>query len=179
MASIMDTSALAYFLPVVVFLFIFVAAYAFLQKSKIFGENVTKLNLVAAFCIGLLSIFIGNLSKVIAASIPWLFFVVIVLIMVFGTFIFFGYGEKPETAYREIWEMVGSSPVYIIMLVIVFIAITQVFDATLSPYSTGEDGETTPTSETVKTLTHPRMLSALFLLIIASVVVRFLVDKVK
>ena len=32
-------------------------------------------------------------------------------------------------------------------------------------------------SETVKALTHPRMLSALFMLILASVAVKFIVDK--
>ncbi|HLD10852.1 MAG TPA: hypothetical protein VJB89_02125 [Candidatus Nanoarchaeia archaeon] len=177
MATIMDVSALYYFLPFVIFLFIFVASYGFLSKIKILGDN-TKLNLIAALCIGLLTIFIGDLIDILSFTIPWLFFIVIALLMIFGLFLFFKIGKTEEESYAKVWDLIGSTPVLIIMLIIIFIAITQVFESTISPYSS-EDGTKTPTSETLRTLTHPRILSALFILIISGVVVRYLVDLVK
>lgn len=177
MATIMDVSALYYFLPFIIFLFIFVVSYGFLSKVKILGDNI-KLNLIAAVCIGLLTIFIGNLIDILSFTIPWLFFIAILMLMVFGIFIFFKIGKNDEESYAKVWELIGSTPVLILMLVIIFIAITQVFESTLSPYDSAT-GEKTPTSETLRTLTHPRILSALFILIVAGVVIRYLVDLTK
>ena len=85
---------------------------------------------------------------------------------------------------------------FIIILIIVIIGISIVFDTTLSPYqpsnpdsvavmsaasgtnaSVLEAKTTNARQQTIRTITNPRILGALFMLIIAAATMRYLVDK--
>jgi len=197
MASIFDLGALEVFMPVFVFLFIFVVLYAILEKTKLFGENARTLNVVAAFSLAIISIFTGKMVNLIAFITPWFALVFIIILLITTMFMFFsvkpikgvigkGIGE------HSFWTLIGEMPVFVILLIIVFVGLTTVFESNVSPYKINDHGQMVddggnivpaneiqqnPRSETVKALTHPRMLSALFMLILASVAVKFIVDK--
>src|SRR3990167_11138427 len=71
--------------------------------------------------------------------------------------------------------------VFVILIVIVFIGLVQVIR--LSPLQQSQGGnltsEDTFKQEIVSTLVHPRILGALFLMIIAAFAVKLLTDQVK
>lgn len=185
MATVLDVSLLAFLVPFFVFIFIFVVMYAILDKTQIFGNENKALSLIAAVSVAAISIFIGNLTKLISATIPWIVFIAIVLLFIFMIFKFYDSSE-------EFWSIVlGEEVVFILILLIVFVGVSQIFESTVSPYKTvktadgqtkiiSEAGEaTTPMKEATKTLVHPRVLGALFMLIIAAISIRFLVDKIE
>ena len=172
MATLLDVGVLGFFLPVFVFIFIFSILLALLEKTKLLGDQ-RLLNVAAAFSVAAISIFAGRLTGLISIIVPWVVFIFVLLLLVFLIFQFFGVKE------RQIWDMFGETTVFIIILIIILIGITVVFEGTLSPYGTGSGGTPNPRTETLKTLTHPRLLGALFTLVVASSTVTYLTKKVE
>ncbi len=177
MATVLDVGLFSFMLPFFIFVFTFIIIYALLAKTEILGKGQIVLNFVAAICISAVAVFTGSVTGVIGRVTPWVVFIVIVLLFLFGMFKFFGNMED-----KEIWSTIGGQTVvYIIVLIVILIALSQVFETELSPY-TDEKGnviqKTEVKSEILKTLTHPRLLGALFILITSAFTVKLLVDKV-
>jgi len=196
MATVLDTGVLNYFLPVFVFLFVFTAVFALLEKTKILGASKT-LNVAAALSIAVMTLFTGSFVSLISIIVPWFIFLAVILFLVFMIFGFFS-GESDFTkTIGSTWKIFGQTPIFVIMLIIILVGISIVFDTTLSPYSVSSPeavavaattsgsniteltttGATNSREQTIKTLTHPRMLAALIMLIIAAASMRYLVDK--
>lgn len=185
MASVIDVGLLAFFLPFFIFLFVFVVVFAILEKTKLFGEGQKTLNLVAAFSIAAVSIFTGRLVSLVTAITPWIAFMMIVFLFISAIYIFFG---KTQQTF---WDVLGETPVFVIVLLIVFTGISVVFESELSPYAQSDGTQVeiprdsegvpivakNPRTEALKTLTHPRVLSALFILVVSAFAIRFLADK--
>lgn len=189
MATLLDTGLLSFFLPVFVFIFVFTLLFALLEKVKLFGENKT-LNVAAALSVAAISLFTGQFVGLIAIIMPWIIFLLVVLFMIFAIFGFFNVKNE------KIWDLFGHTPVFIMILIIVIVGISIVFDTTLSPYqpsnpdsvavmssasgtnaSVLEAKTTNSRQQTIRTITNPRILGALFMLIIAATTMRYLVDK--
>ena len=158
MASLLDVGLLGFFLPFFVFLFIFVVLFGFLEKSGVFGEKSRKINIVAALSVAAISIFSGDLVKIIQIVTPWIAFTFIMLVLLFSLYMFFG--EKPE----RVWDIIGYTPVALLIIGIILLGIVNVFEAEVSPFAEGEeievvgdDGTVTvqkaknPTNEALKT----------------------------
>ena len=182
MATFLDVSLLSFLLPVFIFIFVFCIIYAILNKTKIFGDNMGALNLLASVCIAAVSIFIGSITKAVVEIIPWFAFVAIVLILIFMIFMFFGTSEK------EIWETIGGQTfVFIVLIVIVFIGLTKTFEKDVSPFE--QTNQTTVSSsgvqkgnvqgEVIRTLTHPRLLAAIFILVVSGFAIKLIIEKAK
>ena len=171
MATLLDVGALAFFLPVFVFIFLFTILLGLLEKMKPFGDN-RALNVAAAFSVASISVFAGKLTSLISNIVPWIVFLFVMLLLVFVIFGFF------DMEKQKIWDLFGETSIFIIILIIIIIGITVVFETTLSPYVAGPGGELNPRTETLRTLTHPRLLGALFTLIMASATVTYLTKKV-
>lgn len=186
MATVIDTGLLAFFLPVFVFLFVFVVIYAILEKTRIFGEGQKTLNLVAAFSVAAVSIFTGKLVSLVTVITPWIAFMIIIFLFITAIYMFFGKDQQ------TFWDVLGETPVFVIVLLIVFTGISVVFEGELSPYEQAgvkqenipKDLQTglpittkNPRTEALRTMTHPRVLSALFILIVSAFAIRFLADK--
>ena len=186
--SLLDVGILSFFLPIFVFIFIFTILLALLEKSEILGKGQKLLNVAAAFSVAAISIFAGKLTSLVSVVIPWIVFIFVLLLLIFVIFGFFGVQNK------DIWDLFGETSVFVIILIIVLVGITIVFETTLTPYSgasgtegvvSGSSNEVSatlgnnPQTETLKTLTHPRLLGALFTLIIAASTVSFLTRKLK
>lgn len=187
MATILDTGVLAFFLPVFVFIFVFSLLFALLEKVKLFGENKT-LNVAAALSVAAISLFAGQFVGLIAVITPWLVLLLVALFMVFAIFQFF------DVEKAKIWDLFGHTPIFILILIIIIVGISIVFDTTLSPYKATTETtasvvssvsgtnasqlqDTNPREQTIKTLTHPRILGALFMLVVAAATMRYLGDK--
>ena len=170
MATLLDIGALGFFLPVFVFIFLFSVLFGLLEKLKPFGDQ-RLVNIAAAFSIAAVSIFAGKLTSLISIVVPWVVFIFVILLLIFVIFGFF------DVEKQKIWDLFGETTAFVVILIIILIAITVVFETTVSPYAPGPGGELNPRSETLRTLTHPRMLGALFTLVVASATVTYLTKK--
>ena len=173
MATLLDVGALSFFLPVFVFIFIFAILLALLEKTKLLGEGQRVLNIAAAFSVAAIAVLAGRLTGLVSTIVPWVVFIFVLLILVFALFGFFGMKDK------EIWDLFGQETVFIIVLIIIVVSITTVYEGTVSPYTPGVNGAVNPRTETLRTLTHPRLLGALFTLVVASATVTYLTKRLE
>ena len=185
MATLLDTGLLEFLLPLFAFLFIFVVIYALLSKTELLGKNQVPLNFLAAICIAAVSIFAGNLVKLISSVTPWIVFMIIILALVFGMYRFIGNpgGDK------EVWGTFGGPTVIsVIIIFIVLIGLISVFESDITPFSQtqdtiGPDGKVIPgktvKNEVIATLTHPRLLGALFILVVSAFTIKLLADRLE
>ena len=183
MASFLDIGLLGYFLPVFTFLFIFVISYAVLDKFKLLGEN-KGVKLVAAFSIAILFLFSSDALNFVNFITPW--FIVLVVIAIFLIALFMFMGVKEETMISAVGRGDIVWPVIIIASILLIISLVHVFGGYMSPYgaeegtkqvetptttTSSETGDKTRESESLKSIVNPKILGALFLLIIATIAI--------
>jgi hypothetical protein len=181
MATLLDTSLLSLFMPVFIFLLVFVIIYALLSKTQIFGkEKVAALNFMAAVCIAAVSVFAGSLTKVITTITPWIVFIIIILFIIFGLYTWLGVKNE------EIWTTIGGNiTIFIIILIVVLIGLVTAFEKEISPFlgqsssssTVVADGANSVQKEAIATLIHPRVIGALIILVVAAISVKLIVDK--
>ncbi len=180
MATLLDATLISFLLPLFIFLFIFVVIYALLTKTKLFGEKQVALNFLAAICVSAVAVFAGDLITLIGTVTPWIVFIIVILVLIFGMYKLFGVDDK------EIWTNIGGQTlVYVIILLIILIGLTQVFEPQISPYDDQQPGTAAAgglagknvKNEVITTLTHPRILGALFILLVSAFTVKLLVDR--
>ncbi len=165
--AVLQTSVLSFFLPAFTFLLILVVLFAILNKTKILGEDA-RVQWVAAFSIGMIVLFSAKTVEFINFLTPWFAVMAIFLLFIFMIPMFLG----KQT--QDIWSAIGGHyMVIIISILIVVIAISVVFEPVFTPFrdSNGEGGKTIG-GEVLRTLFHPRILGAIFILIIASFAIR-------
>ena len=168
MATILDIGLLSLLSPIFVFLIVFVLIYGILLKTSLFPEDQKALKLIAAVSIAAVSVFAGAVTNLITVVTPWLVFLIFILVIFFLMFSFVGMKDT-----KEIWDTIGGPSLYFVLALIIIISgLAAVFEKDVSPF--GEDQGKTVKSEVISTLTHPRMLGALFLLIVATFTIRFL-----
>ena len=163
---------LEYFLPVFSFLLVFAIFYAILQKTKILGAN-KGVDALASFTVGILFLFSQGALKLINIVTPWfaLFLIMVVLLVLIFMFL----GVKEETIIEATKTPTVYIPILGVIIVIFLFAIGTVFNPQLSPYDqTGDDTNKTISGEILKTIFDVKILSALFILIVASQAVRLL-----
>jgi len=177
MATVLDTGLIAYFLPAFTFLFIFVVAYAILDKFKLLGDN-KGLKLVAAFSISMIFFFSTDALNLVNFITPW--FIVLVIIAMFLISLFMFMGVKEDSVVKAVGSELVVWTVIIIAIILLIVALVHVFGTFLSPYDDVETGEIDTTtisdgtglktreSESLNTLVNPKILGVLFLLIIAA-----------
>ena len=179
MATVLDLGLLEFILPVFSFLFVWVVVYAVMDKFNL--AKSTSVKLLVSFCIGLLFLFSADALEFVNFITPWFVVLVIVALFLIALFMFMGVKED------VISKSVGDPRVYwtgiIIAVILLIVALIHVFGAVQSPYQGGEvssgeqtgiSGEKTRESESLKTLVHPRILGALFLLIVATLAANFI-----
>ncbi|MEK6907579.1 MAG: hypothetical protein AABW45_03555 [Nanoarchaeota archaeon] len=168
MATILESLGfLEFFLPVFSFLFIFVIMYAVLDKFKLMGENKT-LKFIASLSIALLFLFSKETLNFVNFVTPWFVVLVIIALFILSLFMFMGIKEKSmETT-------MGDPRVYWTVLVIIIILLIAAIGTVFSDFFSAEGGEITdPTKASItQILVHPRVLGALFLLVIVSFAIK-------
>lgn len=180
MATLLDTGLINFFLPVFVFLFIFVVLFALLSKTELLGKKQVAVNFVAAMCIAVVATFAGNLVKLVGFITPWLVFIILMLFIIFAMFKSFGVTDD-----KEIWSNIGGQTlIYIIVIIVILIGLSAVFESQITPYDSEGGNGTEGSNQNVKgqvitTLTHPRLLGAIFLLLICAFTIMLLVNKIE
>lgn len=172
MATVLDVGLVHYFSPVIMFLFILVLIYAVLSKFSFFGEN-KNIRMVIAFCVAALFLFSESARKFIDVTTPWFVVMMVMVLFLLVILMFIGLSESDlAKAAREpqvYWVVI------VLSLLVLIISFVFVFGEKASPYTGGDDGvEKTRISEGLNALIHPRVLGALFLLIIATFAARFI-----
>lgn len=172
MATFLDVSLISYLSPVIMFLFVLALIYAILDKFKFFGEN-KNIKMAIAFCVAALFVFSESARKFIDVTTPW--FVVLMIMVVFILIILMFIGLSESDLAKAAREPQVYWTVIVISLLLLIISFVYVFGEKASPYGDDTDGvKKTRISEGLDALIHPRVLGALFLLIIATFAARFI-----
>lgn len=168
MATILESLGfLEFFLPVFSFLFIFVIMYAVLDKFKLMGEN-KPVKFIAALSIALLFLFSKGILEFVNFITPWFVVLVIVALFILSLFMFMGVKEK------EMEASVNKPALYWTVLIIIIILLIAAIGTVFSEFFAGEGGEVTdPTKASItQILVHPRVLGALFLLVVTAFAIK-------
>lgn len=171
MATLLDTGLLYHFLPFVTFLFIFSLVYIILDNTEWMGKNKT-LKFIAALTIGLISLFAGGVVDLINYIVPWFVFIFIFLILLFMGLTFLGIQKE------TIWSSLSIWTVMIISFLLLLIGISQIYGEIFTPYGGGNVTKSIA-GETLRTIFHPRVLGALFILIITAIAVKLIIPNPK
>ncbi len=181
MATLLDTSLLQFISPIFSFIFIFTLMYAVMDKFKLVGDN-KGIHAAIALSIAVVFLFAKDAVRFVNFITPW--FIIMLVVGLFLTTFFVFFGVKNET----IGEKVMSDPrvywtVIVLSIIILFISIGQVFGSDLSADSGAKsiserEGVSDATGEGFSSIVHPRVLGALFLLIIAAFAIRLISETV-
>jgi len=165
MASFLDITILEPFLPIFSFIFIWLILYAILQKSNLLGGKPV-LDLVIGLLIALVAMFFGSTFDFINTLIPW--FVMLAIASILVVFVSSSFLKE---GIADIPPLKGI--VMVLSLVIIVWSITVIFGPVFNPYSVGAN----PEWETLRTLFHPRVLGAIFILIIVANTIKLIVEN--
>jgi hypothetical protein len=165
MATVLDVGLLNFFLPVFTFLFITILCYAILRK--VLKDLDNKAVWVAAICLGLMALFSGKAIDLINFITPWYIVIFVFLLLTFMALMFWDVPQKDILA-----SLGGTTTIVVIGILILVLGISQVFSPVFSPYSTTDSATKTIAGEALKTVFHPRILGAIFILIIAAFAVQ-------
>jgi|SRR3989344_61737 len=169
MATLLDLTILNYLTPLATFLFILIISYAVLDKFKLLGNNFAP-KAIAAFSIALIFLFSGRMVNIIITATPWF-----ILMIFFGFFMIamlMFMGVKEDTIADTVKSGTVVYTILIISLIIFIITIAGAFQDVSSPYQ--DDDERTRTSEGLRALVHPRLLGALFLLVVVTYAIMYI-----
>ena len=164
MATVLDVGLLNFFLPVFTFLFITILCYAILRK--VLKDLDNKAVWVAAICLGLMALFSGKAIDLINFITPWYIVIFVFLLLTFMALMFWDVPQKDI-----LQSLGGTTTIVIVGILILVLGISQVFSPVFSPYET-TSGAKTIAGEALKTVFHPRILGAVFILIIAAFAVQ-------
>ena len=169
MATLLDLTVLNYLTPLFTFLFILVISYAVLDKFKLLGDNFAP-KAIAAFSIAMIFLFSARMVKIVNIATPWF-----ILMIIFGFFIvamLMFIGVKEESITKAVTGGSVVWPIIVISLIIFIIVIVNAFQDVQSPY--GEGDQKDRTTEGLRALVHPRLLGALFLLLMTVYAIMFI-----
>ncbi len=159
-----DVSGVSYFLPIIGFLLVFVVIFAFLNKTKIFGEHLF-VQLLVAFLVAI--IFVSSLQareyvKNIATWTAILIISLAFLLLIMGIV-----GKDMSFMFK------GVGIIFVIILILVFIfSAINVFSSQLGPYIPGTSsyGQNSELLPFFHWLYSSRVMGAILLLIVAGLV---------
>jgi len=168
MATILSTNLLQFFMPIVIFIFIFTVFFAILNKIKLFSDN-KPINSLIAFSVTILFIVVPEARQIIEFATPWFtIFVVFGMLMILA---FMFLGVEPDFIREVAKENAIVLGVVIGGTILIFlVSFSQVFGPSIIQYPAA--GETSVLALLRKTVLHPKILGLLVLLIIASEVIR-------
>ena len=165
MATFLDMGLLEYFLPLFSFILIWIVLYAILQKSKLLGGKPI-LDGIIGIVISLVALLSGSTFEFVNAIIPGFVMLGIAAVMVlFASSSILKEGIADVPPLRII--------ILVTSLVIVIWAVTAIFGPIFNPYSINAD----PTWETLRTLFHPRLIGAVFILVVVAKTVELFVKN--
>ena len=168
MATILSSNLLQFFMPIILFIFIFSIFFALLTKIKFFGES-KPLNSLIAFCVTILFLVIPEARQVIETATPWfVVFVVFGLLMVLA-FMVLGVDAAWLKGMAEENAVILGLIIGVIVLIFL-VSFTQTFGASIVLPPGAQDTSIIAIGK--RTVLNPKILGFLILFIIAGEVVR-------
>lgn len=163
MATFLDMGAgkvFEYFMPAFIFILIFILLYATLDKTGLIGKN-KSLNAIVSLIVSLTVLFTGGTVELINFVTPW--FAVIIVVALLAVLLMSAHLKEGELN-------LGVVPTLAMIFagIVLMVGITQVFGPVFQPYSDGADSGWW----TLKTIFHPRVLGAVFILLIAAFAIK-------
>ncbi len=166
----LNTELLGFILPVLSFILIYAMIFAILQKTKIFGET-TGVNNWVAVALAVLFALMPGAMEFVAIIAPW--FVVMVFVAFSFLLVFMFFGTKEERIADLSENVVIQWTVIILGIIIVIAALTKIFGPIFGQPAAGVAGAGTGW-EIQRSLFNPKVLSAVFILMVASQAVKFI-----
>ncbi len=181
MATFLDVGMLEYFNIIFYFLFLFVLVFAVLQATKFPTEN-KNLSAILAFLVAVLVVFSGSTRDIISIITPT--FVVIIFFLFFILLIYRFMGAN-DTDVKSIMGSEGGTRTFLLIIILIIILSTlgkTFFSGTPQATENGEINISGKASEVgtqgenalVGTLTHPKLLGLVLILIIAAFAMMFI-----
>ncbi|MBS3117517.1 hypothetical protein J4430_01400 [Candidatus Woesearchaeota archaeon] len=177
MATLFEGGLIAFLQPLFTFIFVFTILFAVLEKTKILGGNKGSHSLVA-LVIAMLVMLTPGVAEVLNIFTPW--FVVFIIFLIFLALIFMAVGvsgDKVTAAFTQDWVA------YLIGIIAIFgifgFAFSKVFGPVLSGATGAPGAEEGFGSTLVTIIVNPKVLGALFILVMASQMVRLLSGQSK
>ncbi|MBT3690908.1 hypothetical protein HOG16_01535 [Candidatus Woesearchaeota archaeon] len=157
MATFLDLGILEHLVPLFSFVFVFLIIYALLQKLKLLGGK-SAIDFLVSLTVSLLVILSSSAIELARFMSVWGVVVIVILVFMFIMMSF--WAKDGDLGLPEDMDVKGI--VFWIFIIILAIGLTQVFGPVLTPYAEGAD----PSRTILRTIFHPRIVGALFLLII-------------
>lgn len=172
MATVLDITLIEFVKPVFIFLFITLIIYALLVKTKFFGDS-PGINAIISISVGFLLLLTPQTREVISFVTPW--FVILLVFIILFALIFMAFGAKDESVMRI---LKNPGMVFILVIVVFAVIVGAGFSKAFGkPILPGFHGTTeTDKEETfnfARIVFNARVLGALFILVIASYIVRY------
>jgi hypothetical protein len=187
MASIVEGVAglIGSFLPFFMMLFTWVIVFAFLEKTKVFGDapGTKGRNSIIALVVALMVLATPDITRLVTAIVPWFFFLFLFFMLISVGFLFIG-GEDKDI-YKAFSEGQGVWVFIIIGGIIVAMAAGNIYGDQLLGYTTDPaTNVTVPVDGTTDTgtfrdnlgavLFHPSVLGMVAFILIATFAIIFL-----
>lgn len=171
MATFLDLTGLEQFSSFFVFIFVWLAVWAILAYTKIFGEN-KALSIILGLIIGIFVLLSPTVTGSIAYIAPWiaLVFVFIMLLKI----VLQSFGATDVEAFAPL----KSVFIVIIIIALLFGMLAYIRERTVLPGEGGTSEEYDFTKAT-NIIFHPKVLGIIFIFIIAVFTIALLVGKYK
>jgi hypothetical protein len=121
-----DISGINFFMPILIFLFIFVILYAILAKTKIIGDN-KFVHLLISFIISIVFMSFSSINLYVKTIIPWF---AVMVVIVFFVLVVAGFSTKSWDKIMTpafAWVVIG------ILIIIFLLAAIRVFNPVFHP----------------------------------------------
>ena len=166
MATLFNQEFVDLLTPIFVFIFVFVALYALLLKTKIFGDKA-GFNLVISFATAMLIFIVPEANVVITLFTPWMALLTLLLIFIFVFFMFLGVKEKTLVDVAS----GGTFAFWMVLIVAILflVALTKAYGPFLMV-----DQNVGFWGSVKRVIFHPKTLGVLFVLTIAAYTIRYL-----
>lgn len=169
MATILDIGILNHFVPLFVFILIFVVVYAVLLKTNLLGENKGLISL-ASFVIAFLFIVTRTATEFVELVTPW--FVVLIIVAMCFLLIFMFLGVKPDVIAKAVSTEGTAWLILIVLLVLLGVALTKVIGPSVAAITQGDGTQEGFMGSVGTIIFHPKILGVLFILIIAAYAIK-------
>ena len=166
MATLFDLGTLNFFVPLFVFILIFVVLYALFEKTKLFGEE-KNIHALVAFTFSILFIIVKPLRDLVTTITPWFvifFFLIFILIV---AVLMVGFKESDITKYLSDNSGVATTGI-VILIVIFLLGLRTVYPGSLG-FPSGDSGNF---EDLRRTFFNPRILGFFLVFVIAYFVMR-------
>ncbi len=171
MATFLDVTGLQYFSSFFIFIFVWLIVYAVLLYSKVLGGN-KFIHALIGLVLALLVLFSPIATGAIQYIAPWFGLIFVFIILVTVMLKIFGASPMEIEGYTQLkW-----GALVIILLVLVVGVLSYVREQTVIP---GEEDGDIDYSKNISIIFHPKVIGAIFILVIAVFTIALLAGKTR